>query len=115
MRLYGQDGLRAHIRKGVALAKKFEAMVLADERFEIVVPVQMGLVCFRLNGPNSINERLNKSLYTEGQVYLCPSTLGDTYFMRMAIGSVLAEETDIQFAWEAICKQATDLLKAQSK
>lgn len=32
----------------VALAKEFESLVLADERFEICAEVVLGLVCFRL-------------------------------------------------------------------
>lgn len=32
----------------VALAKEFESLLLADERFEICAEVVLGLVCFRL-------------------------------------------------------------------
>jgi aromatic-L-amino-acid decarboxylase len=111
MRLYGQEGMRAHIRKGVALAHHFKAMVVADQRFEIVVPVQLSLVCFRLKGPNTINEELNRSLYEGGQVYLSPSKLGDVYFLRMAVGSGWTEEDDLKNVWTTICNHATNILK----
>lgn len=48
LRLYGVEGLQAHIRKQVNLAKLFGKLVEEDPRFEIVTPVTMGLVCFRL-------------------------------------------------------------------
>lgn len=48
LRLYGVEGLQAHIRKQVNLAIMFGKLVDEDARFEIVGPVTMGLVCFRL-------------------------------------------------------------------
>ncbi len=40
--------MRAHLRSQVALAHAFGRLVADDERFEIIAPVTMGLVCFRL-------------------------------------------------------------------
>ncbi|KAK7083885.1 hypothetical protein SK128_016740 [Halocaridina rubra] len=48
MRLYGKKGLQEHIRKQVALSHQFEDYVRADPLFELVLPVTLGLVCFRL-------------------------------------------------------------------
>ncbi|VVC42125.1 Hypothetical protein CINCED_3A006683 [Cinara cedri] len=48
LRLYGVEGLQAHIKKQVYLAELFGKFVEQDARFEIVMPVTMGLVCFRL-------------------------------------------------------------------
>src|SRR4029453_1488434 len=48
LRWYGAEGLRAHIRSGVALAQEFAAWVRADPRFEVVGPHPFSLVCFRL-------------------------------------------------------------------
>ena len=48
LRLYGVANLQAHIRRQVALAKEFEQLVRADNRFEVVADVICGLVCFRL-------------------------------------------------------------------
>lgn len=48
LRSFGAEGLRAHIRRQVKLAKDFHQLVEKDERFEIPVPPSMGLVCFRL-------------------------------------------------------------------
>ena len=48
MRIVGIDNLRKRIREDMQLAKFHETIVLADERFEVVFPVTLGLVCFRL-------------------------------------------------------------------
>ena len=42
IRNYGVKGLQKHIREGVRLAKKFEAVVLADNRFEIPAQRHLG-------------------------------------------------------------------------
>jgi histidine decarboxylase len=42
IRNYGVSGLQKHIREGVRLAKKFEALVLADQRFEIPATRHLG-------------------------------------------------------------------------
>lgn len=61
IRMYGIEGLQVctfiwhdlllfkhYIREHVRLAKLFESLLLADDQFEIVGDVIMGLVCFRL-------------------------------------------------------------------
>ncbi|XP_059170037.1 aromatic-L-amino-acid decarboxylase-like [Physella acuta] len=48
IRTYGLEGLQARIREHVRLGKYFEGQVAADERFEVVAKVTLGLVCFRL-------------------------------------------------------------------
>lgn len=42
IRNYGVKGLQKHIREGVRLAQKFEALVLADQRFEIPATRHLG-------------------------------------------------------------------------
>lgn len=48
MRIYGLKGLQEHIRGQTKLAHEFEKLVEKDARFELVAPVVMGLVCFRM-------------------------------------------------------------------
>ena len=58
LRLYGQEGIRAHIRKQVALAHRFEELLLAAGQFKIFVPVTLGTVCFTWNEGNDKTEEL---------------------------------------------------------
>lgn len=79
IRNYGVSGLQKHIREGVRLAQKFEALVLADQRFEIPAARHLGeqfgvgnrfkldidsqsfsgMVVFRLKGENELTEKVN--------------------------------------------------------
>ncbi|XP_013792954.1 aromatic-L-amino-acid decarboxylase-like, partial [Limulus polyphemus] len=47
-RMFGVSGLQAYIRKHVSLAHEFEDLVRKDVRFELIFPVTLGVVCFRL-------------------------------------------------------------------
>lgn len=113
MRLYGQEGLREYIRKHIRLAHEFEALLSADERFELTMPVTMGLVCFRLKGPNQINEVLNKKINDNGKIHLTPSKIRDMYFLRFAVCSRFTEVDDISLAFEEIAHLATEVLENQ--
>lgn len=42
LRSFGIKGLQRHIRNSVYLARKFESLLLADQRFEVPVKCQLG-------------------------------------------------------------------------
>jgi aromatic-L-amino-acid/L-tryptophan decarboxylase len=105
MRWYGVEGLRAHIRNGVALANRFAAWVAADERFDIVAPHPFSLVCFRLRGPDEPNEELLRKVNATGQAYLTHTRVGGRYVLRLAIGAPLTRESDVAAVWELIRSQ----------
>ena len=47
--MVGIEGLRHHVRRGAKLAKYMESLIRTDSRFEILFPVDLGLICFRLS------------------------------------------------------------------
>lgn len=110
LRLYGIENLQKHIRKQIGLAHEFEEYVKADDRFEVIYKVLMGLVCFRLKGSNEINETLLKRINAHGKIHMVPSKIRDKYFLRMAVCSRYTESEDIRLSWEEVSKHATDVL-----
>lgn len=100
-------------RKHVSLAHEFESLLLEDDgRFEIPVPVTLGLVCFRLAGcDNETNERLNKSINDEGEIHLTPSKVGDMFILRMAVCSRFTEFEDILKTYEIVKRHADKITK----
>ena len=61
--------------QGVRLAKEFENMVKSDDRFEIPAARHLGMVVFRLKGPNDLTEALLKKINTSGKLHCVPAAL----------------------------------------
>jgi len=110
IRYYGVEGLQAYIREHIRLAAMFEKWVRADERFEVVAPRTVSLVCFRLRGgpeADARNRTLLERINATGKVYLSHTMLPgpdgkDRYVLRMAIGASATEERHVRTAWEVI-------------
>ena len=106
LRWYGAEGLRAHIRHGVALAGRFAGWVADDPRFEIVAPHPLSLVCFRLRGPDGPNEELLRRVNATGAVYLTHTKVGGRFVLRLAVGSPHTGERHVADAWRLIDRYA---------
>jgi aromatic-L-amino-acid decarboxylase len=103
MRHYGKSGLQAHIREGVRLAQLFEEFVRGDDRFEIVAPRRLSLVCFRKKGSDDDNRSLLEAVNRGGRAFLSHTTLpGAGYTLRFCVGSPATTERHIQEAWQAL-------------
>uniref|UniRef100_A0A8C9WWT0 Aromatic-L-amino-acid decarboxylase n=1 Tax=Sander lucioperca TaxID=283035 RepID=A0A8C9WWT0_SANLU len=110
-RMYGIQGLQAHIRKQVALAKEFESLVRADKRFEICAEVIMGLVCFRLKGSNQLTELLLKRITESREIHLVPCHLSGRFVLRFAICARTTDSRHIQQAWRHITQLTFEILQ----
>ncbi|XP_016921368.1 histidine decarboxylase isoform X1 [Apis cerana] len=110
IRNYGITGLQKHIREGVRLAQKFEALVLADARFEIPATRHLGLVVFRLRGENSLTERLLKKMNSRGRVHCVPAALHGKYVIRFTVTSTNTTNEDILRDWAEIRNTANEIL-----
>ncbi|MCU1655618.1 MAG: aspartate aminotransferase family protein [Pseudonocardiales bacterium] len=102
IRWYGADGLRAHVRKHVALAQEFAAWVTADDRFEIVAPHPLSLVTFRLRAGDDATRALMDRVNASGELYLTHTLVDGAVALRMAIGSTLTERRHVEAAWRAL-------------
>ncbi len=112
LRWYGVEGLRAHIRSGVALADRFAARVVADDRFELAAPHPFALVCFRLRAGDEASAELLRRVNATGRVLLTHTRIGGHLTLRLAIGSPLTTERHVDEAWELLSTAADDLLAA---
>ncbi|KAH7977422.1 hypothetical protein HPB49_001480 [Dermacentor silvarum] len=112
-RCYGINGLQAHIRQQIDLAREFEQLVNEHEHFEVVVPVTMALVCFRFKGSNADNEDLLQILHKRRTIYLTPTKLRGVFVLRFAICSRLTKYEDVRYAWHEICAALQTLEQQQ--
>ncbi|HSV64775.1 MAG TPA: pyridoxal-dependent decarboxylase [Mycobacteriales bacterium] len=109
IRWYGAEGLRAHIRRHVAAAADLASWVAADERFEVVAPHPLSLVCFRLRGPDGPNEGLLARLNETGEIYLTHTRVNGAYTLRLAIGGTHTEHRHVERAWQLIQQIASSM------
>ena len=109
IRHYGVEGLRHHVRRHVELAQKFASWVAQDERFELVLPPPLNLVCFRLRGGDACNQTLLDRLNQSGELYLTHTRLGDRLILRFCVGQTHTEHRHVEQAWKRIQEEAEKL------
>jgi len=121
IRSYGVEGLQKMVREHIRLAQLFKGWVEEHEYFEVMAPVNLSLVCFRLNDGREegkvdiLNRSLLESINRAGKVFLTHTTLRGKYVLRMAIGSRTTEEQHVREAWNLITSTAEELLAENTK
>ncbi|CAM6037239.1 unnamed protein product [Sphagnum compactum] len=117
MRLYGVSGLQSHIRNHISIARHFESLVRADSRFEMIVPTNFSLVCFRLKTPagskdnsRTLNSKLVEALNRKGDILVTHMELSGMYTLRFAVGGTHMGLHHVQAAWNLIQAEASLLL-----
>ena len=106
IRHYGAEGLRAHVRRSVALADWFAAQVEASDEFELAAPVSVGLVCFRHRAGDAFNQALMDRLNRSGALYLTHTRLDDRLVLRLAVGGPATRREHVEAAWARIVETA---------
>ncbi len=121
IRSYGVEGLRAVLREHLRLAQLFKSWVEEDARFELMAPVPLSLVCFRLNDGrgearlDELNKQLLEKINVGGAVYMTHTSLRGRYVLRLAIGQRTTQERHVRAAWELIKGEAEELLKTSNR
>ena len=109
IRHYGAEGLRAHVRRSVALADWFAAQVEASDGFELAAPVSVGLVCFRHRAGDAFNQALMDRMNRSGALYLTHTRLDDRLVLRLAVGGPATRREHVEAAWTRIVEAAGEI------
>ncbi len=115
LRSYGVKGLQTLIREHIRLAKLFESWIKEEKTFELMAPVNLSVVCFRLNnGGNEVqltelNKRFDEALNKTGKIFISHTSLRGKYVLRLAIGARMTGERNVREAWELMMATAGDL------
>lgn len=117
IRSYGVEGIQAMVREHVRLAELFSTRIKADSRFQIMAPVQLSLVCFRLNPGNMpedrlalLNQTLLQKVNARGKVFLTHTSLKGKFTIRLALGSRTTTEKHVLMAWQILQEEAETIL-----
>jgi aromatic-L-amino-acid decarboxylase len=112
IRYYGTKGMQAHIRQHMESAKALTEKINKDDRFELMAPTVLNLVCFRYKGSDDFNETLVQRLNDSGKLYLIHTKLNNKYTLRFSIGQTKTTWDHIIKAWELIL-QETEVLEKE--
>lgn len=116
MRAYGLEGLRAELRRHIALAHDLAARIGNEPDFEILVPPRLALFVFRYTPPqvtgdklDTLNETLLARLNDSGEIYLTRIRIGDIFAIRVSVGQTGLETRHVDKAFELITGTARTL------
>ncbi len=111
------EGMQQIIRRHMEYGQWLSAEIAATEGFEIMAPVPLNLVCFRLN-PKGIEteealENLNKTLLNNlnnsSKILLTQTKLNGKYVLRFVAGQMHVQKEDVMRGWALIRAEANRL------
>jgi glutamate/tyrosine decarboxylase-like PLP-dependent enzyme len=114
LRAYGRAGYRAMVERHLALARRVGEQVEAAADLELLAPVQLNVVCFRLHPPgvddeeqlDELNARVGAAIIHDGRVYFGTTTYRGHTCFRPAIVNWLTEEEDVDLIVETTLELA---------
>ena len=84
-------------------------LIMKDERFEIMAPTILNLVCFRYKTSDQFNKLLLNELNKSGALYLVHTKLNNKYTLRFSIGQTNTTKDHVLNAWKFILKNTEEL------
>jgi aromatic-L-amino-acid decarboxylase len=113
-RAFGRAGMCNRIREHLRLAHLLAEWIQGDNRFELVAPVVMPVVCFRFVGADDskadmLNSAIVERINASGRAYLTQTKLRGRTVMRIGLGNVLTTEQHLRKGWEMIQETASEL------
>ncbi len=112
---YGVEGLQEYIRSHVANAQEFKSWIEKDDRFELMAPAPLNLICFRHKNGDEFNEKLLHTLNESGRLYLTHTKLDDQFVIRFSVGQATTTLNHLKKTWAFIQETVGELKEAQSK
>jgi aromatic-L-amino-acid decarboxylase len=121
LRSYGVEGLQKIVREHIRLAEMFKVWIENHPLFELMTPVTVSLVCFRLNDGrseedlNELNRAFLEQLNQTGKLLLTHTTLRGKYVLRLSVAARMTEERHVKLAWDVIQSTAANLLNKEHR
>lgn len=121
IRTYGVEGLKKKITEHISLGQWFKEQILKTKEFELLAPVPLNLVCFRIR-PDGIDdeielEKINKkflqNLNDSGKILLTQTKLKNKFAIRFVSGNINASLENVQEGWKLIKEFSGQFLKGK--
>jgi aromatic-L-amino-acid decarboxylase len=114
LRCDGVGVAQAMIRRHIELTQLAASWVTGDDRFEIVAPHPLNLLCLRLRAGDEATDTLIEALNETGRVLFTRTVLDGHSVLRWSIGGRTTELAHVVAAWEMIEELADALVGAQA-
>ncbi|KAI9167169.1 Tyrosine decarboxylase [Paramyrothecium foliicola] len=132
LRSYGLRGLRAHIRRGVALAERLEGLLRGrPDLFAVFTAARFALLTFRVTGAgaaassgeggegeeeedkaaNNRTAQLYNTVLSRGEFYLTSTVVNTKFAIRVCTGVERVREEHVQQLFEVLVEEAEKIVK----
>ena len=116
LRAYGTEGIQKMVNQHINLAREFSCWIKTDERFELLAPQNLSLVCFRYNPAGQseemlthLNKQLLEKINATGEVFLTHTSLKGKYALRLSVGQRTTEARHVDRVREIINNVVQDV------
>jgi aromatic-L-amino-acid/L-tryptophan decarboxylase len=117
IRNFGLSGLQEKVREHIQLARYFEEKIIEGGKFELILPRNLAVVCFRYRPESNNNEEeLNKlnallleKINASGKLYMSHTMVGNIFTLRFVCAQTNTTRNHVQKALENIFSMSREL------
>lgn len=98
---YGLDGIKDLLRNHLKLTRELYSLVSKDSRFITLQPPLLNTFCIRL-ADEAATTQFYQNIVSRGRIYLTPTRIRNTFWIRIAIGQTAVQPEDIDLLWREL-------------
>jgi glutamate/tyrosine decarboxylase-like PLP-dependent enzyme len=106
LRYHGLAAFRASISEDLALAQRLARHITAERQLELLAPVDLSAVCFRVRADDAASDALNAGIMQavngRGRVYISNATIRGVFALRACITNHRTTEADVDAVVEEV-------------
>ena len=118
---FGMEGFRAAVQEGLDLARRAEAYIEANPVLELMTPVSLGIVCFRVNpgeghdesSLDEVNRNVLAQVFWDELAFFSSTSLKGVFSLRMCIENHTTTWEDVRATLELVERLGREALASK--